>query len=59
MIKDGFNAIESLKIDYVSIVNKQMEDVDTISNGDIIALAVFIGKTRLIDNHIIGEPVCF
>ncbi len=59
MIKDGFSAIESLKIDYVSIVNKEMEDVDTISNGDIIALAVFIGKTRLIDNHIIGESVCF
>lgn len=59
MIKDGFSAIESLKIDYVSIVNKEMEDIDTISNGDIIALAVFIGKTRLIDNHIIGESVCF
>ena len=44
------------KIDYVKIV-----DADTIStvseiNGNIlVAAAVYIGKTRLIDNFITGE----
>jgi len=46
----------SSRIDYVSIVDKSMHDVDTVKNGDILAVAVFIGKTRLIDNTIFGDP---
>ncbi len=43
----------SSKIDYISIVDtKELKDVDTISGEVLIALAVFIGKTRLIDNII-------
>ena len=41
----------SAKIDYIKIVNEQtLEDVEKIENKILIALAVFIGKTRLIDN---------
>ena len=32
-----------------------MEDIENINKGNIIACAVFFGKTRLIDNYIIGE----
>lgn len=61
-----FNLVEQeikeesgVKIDYISIVNEKLEPVEEIKQGDILAIAVFIGKTRLIDNHIVGEPVCF
>ncbi|HOK87372.1 MAG TPA: pantoate--beta-alanine ligase [Fervidobacterium sp.] len=43
-----------LKIDYVEIVDeKTLKPVDRIEQPIIIALAVFIGKARLIDNIII------
>ena len=51
--------VDGATIDYINIVNTQMQDVDTIHKGDILALAVYIGTTRLIDNHIIGEPLTF
>lgn len=61
-----FNLVEQeikeesgIEIDYISIVNEKLEPVEEIKQGDILAIAVFIGKTRLIDNHIVGEPVCF
>lgn len=39
------------KIDYVEIVNPDtMENIDTIEDLALIATAVYIGKTRLIDN---------
>ncbi len=39
------------RIDYVSAVDgATMQDVKQIKNGDLIAVAVYIGKTRLIDN---------
>ncbi len=42
------------KIDYISIVNPEtLEDVEKINDNIVIALAVFIGSTRLIDNMII------
>jgi pantoate--beta-alanine ligase len=39
------------KIDYVSIVNRDtLDDVEELRGNILIALAVFVGKTRLIDN---------
>lgn len=41
------------KIDYVEIVDwNTLEPVDTIEGPVLNAIAVYIGKTRLIDNHI-------
>lgn len=41
------------KIDYVEIVDwNTLEPVDTIESPVLNAIAVYIGKTRLIDNHI-------
>lgn len=43
------------KIDYVSAVDGEtMLDVSEITNGVLVAAAVYIGKTRLIDNFIAG-----
>lgn len=58
-IRDEISKVASAKIDYISIVNEQMQNVDIVENKNILALAVYIGKTRLIDNHIIGEKLCF
>lgn len=43
------------KIDYISAVDGEtMLPVDKITNGVLVAMAVYIGKTRLIDNFIAG-----
>lgn len=48
----------SAKIDYISIVDtKTLQDLKTISQEALVALAVFIGKTRLIDNIIVNVKV--
>jgi pantoate--beta-alanine ligase len=42
------------RIDYVDVVDvHSMEHVDQIENSVLVAIAVFIGKTRLIDNFIL------
>jgi pantoate--beta-alanine ligase len=43
------------KIDYVSIANPEtLEELDTIDKSALVSLAARIGKTRLIDNTILG-----
>ena len=42
------------RVDYVSAVDGEtMEPVDQIREGVLVALAVYIGKTRLIDNFLV------
>ena len=44
------------KIDYVKIVDlSTMQQIDTIEHGILAAMAVYIGKTRLIDNFMIED----
>jgi pantoate--beta-alanine ligase len=43
--------IPGLRMDYVQIVNPStLQSVQRASPGDLLAVAVFLGKTRLIDN---------
>lgn len=43
------------EIDYVTICDPiTLEDVDTLEKQSLVALAVRVGKTRLIDNTVIG-----
>ncbi|MDD4203290.1 MAG: pantoate--beta-alanine ligase [Candidatus Omnitrophica bacterium] len=45
----------SAKIDYVKIVSQDtMKDIDKVEKKAVMAIAVFIGKTRLIDNIVLG-----
>ncbi len=46
-----------IKIDYVEIVNlKTLESLDKIDNNNtLVAVAIKLGETRLIDNFILGE----
>lgn len=51
---DIISAEPMAEIDYIDIVNAlTIEKIDTIQGEVLIALAVFIGKTRLIDNIMI------
>lgn len=66
MAKEGFSVKKVLekmekiisaeklaKIDYISAVDLEtIEDVDNFNKDTLVAIAVFIGKTRLIDNFI-------
>lgn len=50
-MKEVINKEPLAKIDYVEIVDGiTMSPVENISSGDLVAMAVYIGKTRLIDN---------
>lgn len=52
-IKNEISKEPLAKIDYISTVdNKSIKSVRTIEEGSLIAVAVFIGNTRLIDNFI-------
>ncbi len=46
------------EIDYIKICDtKRLFDVEQIKGETVIALAVKVGKTRLIDNHVFGEEL--
>lgn len=50
-IKAEINAEPLSKIDYVEIVDsKTLQSVDAVEKDVLVAMAVYIGKTRLIDN---------
>lgn len=52
-IADLIGGKKHAKIDYIEIVHSEtLESLDNIQDCAVIALAVFIGKTRLIDNVI-------
>jgi pantoate--beta-alanine ligase len=45
------------KIDYVAVCDLEtLEDVDRLEGPTLMALAVWVGKTRLIDNAIL-KPI--
>jgi pantoate--beta-alanine ligase len=49
-----------VKIDYAQICDAAtMKDVSLIEGSAVLALAVWVGKTRLIDNHVFDEPLEF
>lgn len=51
LIEEKINTEPLAKIDYIEIVDSfSMERVDKIEKSVLVAIAVFIGKTRLIDN---------
>lgn len=53
IIANNINTEKLAKIDYVEIVDPlSIENIDKIENSALVAMAVYIGKTRLIDNFI-------
>jgi len=55
LIKKNINSVSSAKIDYVEIVQKDsLIPLKRVNNNAMLLLAVWIGKTRLIDNAILN-----
>lgn len=53
-VSNIIDAAKIVKIDYLHVVNVEtLEDIDKIKPPALIAIAAFVGKTRLIDNVII------
>ena len=49
-----FAAEPSVRLDYFEIVNPDtLDPIEDISNGALIAVAAYVGSTRLIDNLLI------
>lgn len=47
-----------VKVDYVNICDSEtLDDLDEARPGSLLALAAFVGRTRLIDNYIFGEEL--
>ena len=55
VISDKIHTEPLAKIDYVEVVDwNTLEPVQNIDGAVLVAIAVFIGKTRLIDNFILS-----
>lgn len=56
-MKDKLATEPMANVEYVEVVNgENMQPVDTFQEGDLVAMAVRIGSTRLIDNFTVGDP---
>lgn len=52
-----FAAEPGAKVQYISIADPvTLLEIDTIQTQALISMAVYVGKTRLIDNTILGKP---
>ena len=57
-VKQLIVAEPETQIDYVQICNTStLRDVEVLDREAVIALAVKVGTTRLIDNYVFGEPL--
>ena len=53
-MQDHLKEKKYIRIDYIEIVNPEtLQSLETIENNALIAIAAYVGKTRLIDNTII------
>ena len=53
MILDNLEKESLAKVDYVEVVDwNTLEPVSQVEDSVLVAIAVYIGKTRLIDNFI-------
>ena len=55
MVLQSIAGASLAKVDYVEVVNGvTLNTIEFAETGDVIAVAVFFGKTRLIDNIILS-----
>jgi len=57
-VQTYIESVPFTRIDYVKICDTTtLRDVDSLEKESVLALAVFVGATRLIDNHVFGEEL--
>ncbi len=58
-VHNYISGFEHTSIDYVEIVDKEtLEPLETVSQSFLVALAVYVGKARLIDNKLFEVKRC-
>jgi pantoate--beta-alanine ligase len=58
-IQETIEKHDNTEIDYISVCDPEnFVEQEEIKEYSLIALAVWVGKTRLIDNCIVGRPKC-
>jgi len=54
--RDEFAQEKSVRLDYLEIVNPEtLDPLEEISTGALVAVAAYVGTTRLIDNIVLGR----
>jgi pantoate--beta-alanine ligase len=57
-VKKYIENVPFARIDYLKICSTEtMQDVKNLDKESVLALAVYIGLTRLIDNYVFGEDL--
>jgi pantoate--beta-alanine ligase len=52
-----FAGESAAKVQYISIADTvTLQEIDQIESGALVSMAVYMGKTRLIDNTVLGKP---
>jgi pantoate--beta-alanine ligase len=55
--RQEFARENSVRLDYFEIVDPEtLDPVEDVSGGALVAIAAFVGSTRLIDNVLVGVP---
>lgn len=55
-VRDVLDAEGGIEVQYVELVEPEtLESLETAAEGSVIAVAAFVGATRLIDNRILGS----
>lgn len=50
------STLDGVKVDYIAVVDAEtLEPLDEVGNNTLVAVAVFAGETRLIDNVIVNK----
>ena len=58
IMKDRLAEEPMADVEYVEVVNgESMQPIEEFKEGDLVAMAVRVGKTRLIDNFTVGDPM--
>ena len=56
--REEFSDGGSVRVDYFEVVNPDtLDPVEDVSAGTLVAVAAYVGNTRLIDNLVIGNAV--
>jgi pantoate--beta-alanine ligase len=55
--RSEFSTEDSVRLDYFQIVDaNSLDQVEVADEGALVAVAAFVGTTRLIDNLVLGKP---
>ena len=55
--REEFAREDSVALDYFEIIDPEsLDPIDKVVNGALVAVAAYVGRTRLIDNIVLARP---